>query len=108
MLSEIDRIVLVSNLLNRNILPIFRRRDARQNEEEEDAARDGGGDREAEENPEGGGGATTEAGEAEGSAAAAAVAEGRPVITVRVTQDAETGRRTFNIRQVLRPKMNCT
>ena len=83
--------------MNRNILPIFRRRDARQNEEE---------DSEAEESPEGGDGATgqarreegaVEAGEAEGTLAAAA---GRPVITVRVTQDAETGRRTFNIRQV--------
>ena len=86
-------------------MPIFRRRDARQNEEE-DADRDGVGDSEAEENPEGGAtgearreGAALEAGEAEGSAAAAAAA-GRPVITVRVTQDAETGRRTFNIRQV--------
>ena len=84
-------------------MPIFRRRDARQNAEE-DAARDGGGDSEAEEDLEGGatGEARREEGavEAEGTAAA-----GRPVITVRVTQDAETGRRTFNIRQVIRGKI---
>ena len=78
-----------------------RRRDARQNEEgdaAEDANNEGGND-------DGGAGANRERRPEEEEEEEEERSGGeRPVITVRVTQDAETGRRTFNIRGQIQQK----